>query len=312
MKASRSRLRLRIACLVVVACGSLVATSTTAHALFHLMKIREVFAGTSAAPAAQFVELQMYAADQRFLTGHEVVVFDATGTEIQAFTFTGPVPNGANQSYVLVATEEAEAAFGVTADLTMTPVIPAGGGRVCFRSSVDELIDCASWGSYSGDDAASGTPFNSPVGLVPDQSMERVISGGADEEALDEEDDTDDSAADFELASPQPTSNAGDGPPPEAEHERAVTLSLKGSLTARGKVTVDGDFEGCFQDTVVRIQRRAGGRWKTAAGTDTGSDGSYQVDIRDRRGKYRALVPATTPGEGHRCLKAVSRIRRND
>jgi hypothetical protein len=112
MKPPGSRLPLRIACLVVVACGSLVATAGTAHALFHLMKIREVFAGTSAAPAAQFIELQMYAEDQRFLAGHEVAVFDAAGTEIQAFTFTSPVPNGADQSFVLVATEEAEAAFG--------------------------------------------------------------------------------------------------------------------------------------------------------------------------------------------------------
>ena len=311
MTPPRSRLSLRIACLVAVMGASLVVTSGTAHALFHLMKVREVFAGTSTAPAAQFIELQMYAENQRFLAGHEVVVFDAAGTEVQAFTFTGPMANGANQSYVLVATEEAEATFGVTADLTMTPVIPAGGGRVCFRSSVDELIDCASWGNYSGDDAETGTPFNSPVGLVPDRSMERVITRGADEGALDEEDDTNDSEADFELASPNPTSNAEEAPPPEAEHERTVTLKLEGSLVARGKVTAEGDFEACFQDTVVRIQRRADGRWKTAGRTSTDSDGSYRVELRDRRGKYRALAPATTPEEGHRCLKAVSRIRRN-
>ncbi len=308
---ARSHLPLRIACLVALAGASLVVTSGTAHALFHLMNIREVFGGTSTAPAAQFVELQMYAENQRFLAGHEVVVFDAAGTEIQAFTFTGPVSNGANQSYVLVATEEAEAAFDVTADLTMTPVIPAGGGRVCFRSSVGELIDCASWGNYSGDDADTGTPFNSPVGLVPDRSMERVIARGTDEEALDEEDDTDDSEADFELASPSPTGNAEEAPPPAAEHERTVTLRLEGALVARGKVTAEGDFEGCFQDTVVRIQRRAGGRWRTAGRTSTGSDGSYRVELRNRRGKYRALAPATTPEEGHRCLKAVSRVRRN-
>ena len=310
MTTAGPRLSLRIGCLVAVVCASLAATSGTAHALFHLMKVREVFAGTSTAPAAQFIELQMYADNQRFLAGHEVVVFDAAGTEIQAFTFTAPVSNGANQSYVLVATEEAEATFDETADLTMTPVIPAGGGRVCFRSSVDELIDCVSWGNYSGDDAETGTPFNSPVGLVPDRSMERVVTRG-DEGALDEEDDTNDSDADFELASPNPTSNAGEAPPPAAEHERTVTLKLEGALVARGKVTAEGDFEGCFRETAVRIQRRAGGRWKTAGRTETGSGGSYEVELPDRRGRYRALAPATTPEEGHRCLKAVSRIRRN-
>lgn len=309
---STARLPVRLGCIVVLVCATLVVVPAPAHALFHLMKIREVFAGTSTVPTAQFVELQMYAENQRFLAGHEVVVFDAAGTEVQAFTFTSPVANGANQSHVLVATEEAEAEFGVTADLAMTPVIPGGGGSVCFRSSVDELIDCASWGSYSGDDAETGTPFNAPVGLVPDRSMERVIARGDDEEALDEADDTNDSEADFELASPSPTANAGDGDQPSAEHERTVTLALKDALVARGKVTAEGDFEACFADVAVRIQRRAGGRWKGVARTTTGSDGSYEAELRDRPGKYRALAPASTPSEGHRCLKAISRTRRND
>lgn len=312
MTPARSRASLRIGCLVLLAGASLVALPAPAHALFHLMKITEVFAGTSTVPGAQFVELQMYAADQRFLAGHEIAVFDAAGSEIGAFTFTGPVANGANQAHVLIATEEAEAEFDVEADLVMTPVLPAGGGGVCFRSSVGELIDCASWGSYSGDDAATGTPFNSPIGLVPDRSMERVISGGSDEEALDEGDDTDDSEADFELASPGPTNNADDAAPPAAEHDRTVTLALRGALVARGRVAAEGDFEACFADVAVRIQRRADGRWKTAARTTTGSDGAYEADLRDRPGRYRALVPASTPSEGHRCLKATSRVRRND
>lgn len=306
-----TRAATRVVCIVVAVCASLVVTPGTAHALFHLMKIREVFAGTSTVPTAQFVELQMHAEGQRFLTGHEIAVFDASGTEVGAFTFTGPVANGANQAYVLIATEDAEAEFDVTADLTMTPVIPAGGGSVCFRSSVGELIDCASWGSYSGDDAATGTPFNSPVGLVPDQSMERVIAGGNDEGALDEGDDTDDSEADFALASPSPTSNGEDAAPPPAEHDRTVTLALRGSLTAHGEVAAEGDFEGCFADVTVKIQRKAGGRWKKVARTTTGSDGTYEAELRDRRGKYRAFAPATTPSEGHRCLKAVSPTRRN-
>ena len=307
-----TRVAARAACVVALVCGSLVVAPGTAHALFHLMRIREVFAGTSTAPGAQFVELQMYAENQRFLTGHEVVVFDATGAEIQAFAFTGPVSNGANQSYVLVATEDAETAFGVTADLTMAPVVPAGGGRVCFRSSVDELIDCASWGNYSGDDGETGTPYNSPVGLVPDRSMERVVTGGADEAALDEEDDTNDSEADFESASPTPTSNSAGAAPPPAEHERSITLALRGALVARGKVSAEGDFEGCFSEVTVRIQRRAGDRWKTAARTETDSDGSYRVGLTDRRGRYRALTPDSTPSEGHRCLEAVSKTRRRE
>lgn len=86
----RSRRRPRLGSVVFVA--ALVASSLfptpRAHALFHLIKITEIFPGTSTQSAAQFIELQMYSGDQRFLASHEVVVFDAAGVETATFTFT--------------------------------------------------------------------------------------------------------------------------------------------------------------------------------------------------------------------------------
>ena len=282
-----------------------------AYALFHLMKVTEVFAGTTEQPAAQFVELQMYADQQRFVATHEVVVFDSSGEESGTFTFTSALPNGASQSYVLVATPEAEALFGVTPDLEMTPELTAAGGKACFRGNDGALIDCASWGSYDGDDAGSGTPFNAPVGLIGDQSMTRLISGGSDPSALDEGDDTGDSAADFEFASPSPTNNAGDSAG-VVTHDRSVTLALKGSrrLVASGKVTAEGDFEGCFSEVPVRLQKKSTSGWKTVESGSTDTAGNYRLVAKSRPGRYRTTAPELSPAEDHRCSAATSPVRR--
>lgn len=314
MSASTRRLS-RVAIVIFLACGSVIV-APSAHALFHLMMVTEVLAGTSTVPEAQFVEMQMYSDNQRFLAGHEVAVFNAAGEEIEAFTFTGPVANGASQAHVLLATEEAEAAFGVTADLAITPVLTAGGGSVCFRNGTDGvIIDCASWGNYSGDDAETGTPFNETIGLLPNQSMDRVTSGGTDPQALDAEDDTNNSEADFDSASPSPTNNAGGAPEPEpqpetVDHDRAVTLTLRRALVATGRVSAEGDYEPCFDDVAVRLQRRTDDGWKGVGRTRTDPQGAYRATLPDRPGRYRAVAPAFAPAEGHRCLKGVSPVRR--
>ena len=302
----------RLGLVLALSVNGLFLGAGPARALFHLMMVREVFAGTSTTPTAQFIELQMYEADQRFLAGHEVAVFDASGAEIAVFTFTNPVPNGANQSYVLLATEEAEAEFGVTADLVITPQIPASGGSVCFRSADGGVIDCASWGSYSGDDADTGTPFNSPVGLVPDRSMERVITGGSDPRALDARDDTNDSEADFDPAAPSPTSNTEESAPPpgSTEHDRSITLSLKRSLVARGRVSVDDEFAACIDEVPVKVQRKTPKRWRTVERTRTDSEGAYKTTLPDRAGRYRAVAPPTSPSDEDDCSKATSPTKR--
>ena len=306
----------RVAIVVFLAFGSVIV-APSAHALFHLMMVTEVLAGTSTVPEAQFIELQMYSDNQRFLAGHEVAVFDAAGEEIEAFTFTGPVANGASQAHVLLATEDAEASFGVTADLVITPVLTPSGGSVCFRNGTDgALIDCASWGNYAGDDTETGTPFNQAIGLLPNQSMERITSGGADTQALDAEDDTNDSEADFESSSPSPTNNAGGAPEPEPEpetvsHDRTVTLTLRRALVATGRVSAEGDYEPCFQDVAVKLQRRTGDGWKVVGRARTDPQGAYRATLRDRAGRYRAVAPAFAPTEGHRCLKGVSPVRRH-
>jgi hypothetical protein len=176
-----------------------------ARAAFHLMMVVEVFPGFAASPAAQYVELQMYAAGQNFVAGHSVQVFDAAGSLVGTFTFPGHVANGASQASLLIATSEAQSVFGVTADLVMSPVIAAPGGKVCFTGPTPP--DCVAWGSYGGSPVGVGNPFG-PGGLTLGQAAGRRLDRGSPG-LLDPSDDTDDSAADFLATPPAPRNNAG-------------------------------------------------------------------------------------------------------
>jgi hypothetical protein len=173
-----------------------------ARAAFHLVMVTEVFPGYASSPSAQYVELQMYAPGQNFVQGHSVQVFDATGGLLGTFTFAANVPNGANQASLLIATAEAQALFGVTADLAMTPLIAPAGGKVCFTGS----SDCMSWGAYAGSTVGVGSPFR-PAGLTLGESAQRRLDRGTPG-ILDESDDTNDSANDFVAAPPTPRNNA--------------------------------------------------------------------------------------------------------
>lgn len=184
----------------------LLLLPSISHAGFHLMSIREVFSGTSDTPNAQYVVLQMYSGGQNRVSGHGVQVYDASGNETHDFQFTSNVDLGANQDQLLIATQEAEELFGITADLTMLPVLPLDGGMVCFDN-----IDCVSWGNYSGSasaPSASGNPFNPADGLVRNKALRRSAQAN-NPLLLELGDDSGDSAADFFFAAqPLPANNA--------------------------------------------------------------------------------------------------------
>src|SRR3989337_2079306 len=92
---------------------------------FHFIKVVEVFPGSVAHPSAQFIELQMYAAGQTFVSGRKVFIFDAAGAKIDSITFGGNVPNGLNQARILIGTSQAATLFSpVTMNFSMNPTIP--------------------------------------------------------------------------------------------------------------------------------------------------------------------------------------------
>jgi cysteine-rich repeat protein len=175
-----------------------------AQATFHLMSIVEVFAGTPAAPQAQYVVLQMYAQGQNLVADHNVTLYDAAGTVIGNVVFGTDTTNPNNQSKILIATPQAATFFGLFADLEISPQIMAAGGKVCFANT----IDCVAWGNYTGSPSGVGTPFNAAGGISPGRAAVRRldISGGAN--TLDAGDDTDNCAADFAFGTPAPRNSA--------------------------------------------------------------------------------------------------------
>jgi hypothetical protein len=222
--------------------GGLAVGVQPAHATFHLMMVKEVYAGSAAQPNAHFVELQMHASGQNFVTGKQVKVFNAVGAEVGSFTFPASVANGADQASILVGTPEVQTAFGIAPDLGMTPVIAASGGKACFFDPGDYInpgqtnIDCVSWGSFAtGGD--TGTP--APA-IPPGMSIERKISGG-NPAILDSGDDTHNSAADFQVAAPSPRNNSGAAAPPPPGTDTTAPASDIGK-PAPGKTYNDITF----------------------------------------------------------------------
>jgi hypothetical protein len=189
--------------IVVVGLVALCALTwpATAPATFHEMSIREVYAGT---PESQYVELQMWAAGQNLVGGHVLRTYSAAGVVTSTSTFASDVPNGANQSTILLATPAAEAEFGATADTPLAAAsLDPSGGAVCW-----ETLDCVSWGSFSGFAGAAPSPTGTPAAAVPaGMALRRTIAPGC-ATLLEPTDDRDNSAADFSAVFPAPRPNS--------------------------------------------------------------------------------------------------------
>jgi IPT/TIG domain len=94
-------------------------------------------------------------------------------------------------------------------------------------------------------------------------------------------------------------------------HDRSVTLRLRKHLVAKGRV--NSDLNACVSDVNVKIQRRGGGKWRTIATTSTtGADGRYRQNIADKAGRYRALVPKSSPDGDDQCRKDISLVVRHN
>jgi hypothetical protein len=173
----------------------------TAPATFHEVSIREVYAGTS---ESQYVELQMWAAGQNLVGGHVLKAYSAAGALTSTNTFASDVPNGANQSTILLATPGAEAEFGITADTGLAAgSLEAGGGAVCW-----ETLDCVAWGSFASFVGNAPSPVGSPAAPIPvGMALRRTITPGC-ATLLEPTDDHDNSAADFSAVFPAPHPNS--------------------------------------------------------------------------------------------------------
>lgn len=200
----RARICLAFSAMVAFVVLALLMLPAGAAASFHLMRISEVHPGTAINPDGAFVELQMVAANQNHIAGHEIVVYDAGGNPTTTVPIPADVTNGENNATILlgdisVTNADVDANIG-------TFVIPAGGA-VCFPDGSPP--DCVAWGNFTGGASLpgeTGTPA-APGGIPDGSSLSRSKAPGC-ATLLEPSDDTDQSAADFTLTAPTPRPNS--------------------------------------------------------------------------------------------------------
>ncbi len=222
-------MRFKTITVLALAAASLTAGVPAASATFHLMKIREIYAGSSLLPKSEYVELQMWAPDQNLVKGHLLNTFGPTGTFIRSNTFPEKVAGAADQSTLVLATPAAATQFGIATDGQMAEVdqLNPAGGAICW-----EDIDCVSWGNFSFAGGALPSPAGTPAPAIPDgMALRRTIAPGC-ATALDPGDDHDDSAADFVAVAPAPRPNSV--PPSERVCAPDTAIEDKPALNSSG------------------------------------------------------------------------------
>ncbi len=200
----------RFVVLLAVTALALLATASPALATFHLIKVREVFAGTN---DDSYVELQMFAAGQSLLSGHSMTVYSPTGALVHSSTFSSSLARSANQQTILIGDTRVQETFGVAPDLVDPALsIAAAGGAACWNAG-GVPADCVAWGDFSGGVAlqtATGTSAGSPAspsGITAEKAIRRTIAPGCPT-LLEESDDSNDSATDFSEVTPAPRDDA--------------------------------------------------------------------------------------------------------
>jgi hypothetical protein len=243
---------------LVLAFAGLVALPAAASASNHLVKIREVYAGSALAPNSEYVELQMYAPGQNFFNaGTSLKLYDATGAPTETFVPSGSnPPNSANQQRVLFANSGAKTEFGVSAGYTLPSAnaITDVGGAVCYTpTEAGSFIDCVSWGNFSGS-LPSPTGGNvDPGGVADGKALNRSIAGGCST-LLEAGDDTN-KPVDWSDVTPAPLNNAS--PPPEQVcPSTTFTKKPKAKTTDRTptfkfKASVSGSTFKCKLDSAA-------------------------------------------------------------
>jgi hypothetical protein len=194
---TRSRLVVVAALTTVV---SLVATVPSAGASFHDIRISKFFRG----PAdVSFVELQMTAPGQNFTAGQTIKVYDSTGANVHTSPVFPMVPNGDSQRTILIGDTAAGGSPDVTdGTLYQTLNADANGGAICYGA-----IDCVAWGPNFMGAGMLPSPAGTPEdGLSTNQVIVRTITANCPT-ALDNADDTNNTAADFNYVIGSPGRN---------------------------------------------------------------------------------------------------------
>ncbi len=183
--------------------------ASSASATFHLVKIREVSSGTGAANSS-YVETQNYFDFQNFLSGGaKLVSCNPDCSTLTTFSPFTNVANGQTQHTVLFADSGiAAGSKDFNVDLNLGTIQAAGA--VCYVSQPG-YNDCVSWGNFSGNSTLMtnyGTTAGTPApALSSGMALRRSIAPGCPT-LLEASDDTNNSATDFSVTTPNPRKNS--------------------------------------------------------------------------------------------------------
>jgi hypothetical protein len=197
----RVRRRATAGIAAAVAATLVLTLPAGASAAFHLVMVREVFAGGT---NSDFIELQMPSAGENLVSGHPLNIYNASGVVVDTITPNGNAGSGQSQRTILLGdTGVNPAPDFVDAGLDLNP----GGGAVCWMDGTPR--DCVAWGAFSGALPApgAGTPV-APGGIPDGMSITRSIARGCATLLERNADDSNDSAADFAVTAPTPRANS--------------------------------------------------------------------------------------------------------
>ncbi len=120
-----------------------------AGAAFHLNEINKVMVGLNGNTTIQAVELKMLAGGENLVGSVSIKVYDAAGTQVDSLgSFSGPVPSGIAGRFILCATPNFAATFGITPDLIIKPGMLLGTGQVSFEKPAC-FINALAYGSVT-------------------------------------------------------------------------------------------------------------------------------------------------------------------
>jgi len=218
-----------------------------------------------------------------------------TFTVVNDTTITAQVPAGAVDGVITVTDPEGTGTSATNFDVTPSPT-PTITSFTPATGAVGSTVTITGTG-FTG---TTGVTFNgvaaTTFNAASDTSLTVTVPTGA-------------TTGDIVVTTPGGTATSATPFTVSASgtgHATDVTLFLRRHLFARGHVT--SDLAECQTGVAVDIQRRRrGGGWKVAASTTTNDAGHYRVDVRDRPGKYRAVVgESTVPGGTETCAAGRS------
>jgi hypothetical protein len=277
-----------------VACALLLAPA--AGATFHLIKVREVYPSSG---QDGYVELQMYAGSQTFLSGHAMTVYNSAGTLVHSSTFSSGVANGANQATILIGDTGMQTTFGLAPDLVDAGLsLPAAGGAACWNAG-GLPADCVAWGNFSGGAAlqtAAGTAVGSsasPGGVTAGKAIRRSIEPGCPT-LLEEADDSDSSATDFAEVAPAPRNNAASisektcaGAPNTTIDDRPAAVTSSASAAFTYEAPTATSYECRLEGEAFASCPATGIEYTSLA------DGTYTFQVRGRNASGPDPTPAS-------------------